>query len=311
MSSGAIAPNSFNNTVQPAYVQNGQNNNNNGLVQSLLGPAAHPVAAPSKGHSDKVLIGCLVISRHVASIANLSKQIAGSGLDSPPSVQGIKQGIQLVQVMKKYFKKNELFISRVYTSLMTRAYYTALQLASASPLDWNKPAITQSPELNEINWGSITGMTLNQARKAYGAKFDELKRDISPLVRPLPGGETLWGVYKRAYPYFKNQVLNPVNFIPYDLHGNIPTVVLAIHSNLIKALLFGMLRDNVLTNLPNHTSYDIGDYLAENARPLVFRVYQDYKGGLTLEATQDTIDDIDDSIDKQQSADAHKTEKGY
>lgn len=307
MSSGAIVSNNFNNTLPPAYIQD---NKDNTFTQTLLGKSPKPVTSPTNGHSDKVLIGCLVISRHVASIANLTKQIAGSGLDSPPSVQGIKQGIQLVQVMKKYFDKNKLFISRVYTSLMTRAYYTALQLAAASPLEWNKPAITQSPELNEINWGSITGMTLNQARKAYGAKFDELKKDISPYVQPLPGGETLWGVYKRAYPFFKKQVLNPVNFIPYDLHGNLPTVVLAIHSNLIKALLFGMLRDETLTNISDHTSYDIGNYLAENARPLVFRVYQDYKGGLTLEATQDTVDDIDESIEKQKNPDSKKTEKG-
>ena len=87
--------------------------------------------------------------------------------------------------------------------------------------------VTHAKELNERNYGDLTGKNKWEVEKEYGEEvFHGIRRSWDYKI---PNGETLKDVYNRVVPYFEEQIL------PHLKEGK--NVIIVAHGNSLRSLI--------------------------------------------------------------------------
>jgi 2,3-bisphosphoglycerate-dependent phosphoglycerate mutase len=174
----------------------------------------------------------LVFVRHGQSEWNLKNLF--TGWKDPDLTE---KGIAEARAAGKRLKAEGLSFDIAYTSVLTRAQHTLTLILEELGQTGLKTIKDQA--LNERDYGELTGLNKDDARKKWGEEQVHLWRrsfDIAP-----PGGESLKDTLARALPYYVSHIL------PDVLSGK--RVLVAAHGNSLRALIMaieGLSREQIL-----------------------------------------------------------------
>ncbi len=191
----------------------------------------------------------LVLLRHGQSEWNLKNLF--TGWKDPDLTE---TGVAEAKAAGAKLKSQGLRFDTCFTSALTRAQHT-LDLALAELGQTGLP-ITRDAALNERDYGDLSGLNKDDARKRWGEEQVHVWRrsyDIAP-----PGGESLKDTVARALPYYCQHIL------PAVLRGE--RVIVAAHGNSLRALVM------VLDGLTPQT---IPSMELATGVPLVYRLKAD------------------------------------
>jgi 2,3-bisphosphoglycerate-dependent phosphoglycerate mutase len=119
----------------------------------------------------------------------------------------------------------DIDLHRAYTSKLKRAKHTLDEIVEH--LDRKDIERSEHEELNERDYGDLTGKNKWQVKEEYGEeKFMKWRRSWD---HPVPGGETLKDVSERVLPFYEKHILE-------DLKGG-KNVIVAAHGNSLRALI--------------------------------------------------------------------------
>lgn len=191
----------------------------------------------------------LVLVRHGQSDWNLKNLFTGwKDPDLTP------KGIEEAKAAGQRLKAMGLQFDTAFTSDLTRAQNT-LKLV-LDELGQPNLETTRDQALNERDYGDLSGLNKDDARKKWGEEQVHIWRrsyDIAP-----PGGESLKDTVARVLPYYCQHIL------PRVLSGE--RVIVAAHGNSLRALVM------VLDRLTPET---IPSMELETGVPLVYRLKAD------------------------------------
>ena len=162
----------------------------------------------------------LVLVRHGQSDWNLKNLFTG-WRDPDLSPKGVDEA----KAAGARMKAQGLAFDVAYTSALTRAQHT-LKLALEA-LGQSAIPETREQALNERDYGDLSGLNKDEARKKWGEEQVHIWRrsyDISP-----PGGESLKDTVARVLPYYCQHIL------PGVLDGK--RTIVAAHGNSLRALV--------------------------------------------------------------------------
>jgi len=186
----------------------------------------------------------LIVVRHGQSLWNLEKRFTG-WVDIELSDQGRLEARKAGELIKKI----DLKIDSFYCSYQKRAIDTLELILNILAI---KPGqITKAWELNERQYGELTGLNKDEMKKVYGEEKIHIFRrswDISPApldkknpYHPLnieiyknipkdkiPDTESLKNTYERVIPYYLE------NIEPLIQNGQ--NVLISAHGNTLRAL---------------------------------------------------------------------------
>ena len=162
----------------------------------------------------------LVLVRHGQSEWN--KKNLFTGWKNPDlTTQGINEatsaGIEL--------KGKDYQFDIMFTSDLLRAQKTGEIILEQLGVK-NLP-IVKHQALNERNYGDLSGLNKDEARKKWGDEQVHIWR--RSFDTPPPGGESLKDTSARVLPYFKKEIL------PQLLQGN--NVLITAHGNSLRSLV--------------------------------------------------------------------------
>jgi 2,3-bisphosphoglycerate-dependent phosphoglycerate mutase len=162
----------------------------------------------------------LVLLRHGQSEWNLKNLFTGW---KDPDLTPV--GVEEAKAAGRRLKAKGLAFDLCFTSALTRAQHTlALTLAE---LGQTGLPTTRDQALNERDYGDLSGLNKDDARKRWGEDQVHLWRRSYDV--PPPGGESLKDTVARALPYYCQNILPPV------LRGE--RVLVAAHGNSLRALV--------------------------------------------------------------------------
>ena len=191
----------------------------------------------------------LVLVRHGQSDWNLKNLFTGwKDPDLTP------KGVGEAKAAGQRLKAMGLSFDTAFTSALTRAQHT-LKLC-LSELGQPDLSTTRDQALNERDYGDLSGLNKDEARKKWGEDQVHIWRrsyDISP-----PGGESLKDTVARVLPYYCQHIL------PGVLNGK--RTIVAAHGNSLRALVM------VLDGLTPET---IPSMELDTGVPLVYRLKAD------------------------------------
>ena len=162
----------------------------------------------------------LVLVRHGQSEWNLKNLFTGwrdAGLT--------EQGIREAREAGRKLKAQGLTFDVAFTSALKRAQDT-LDLMLAE-LGQSKLPVFKDQALNERDYGDLSGLNKDDARKKWGEEQVHIWRrsyDVAP-----PGGESLKDTLARTLPYYVTEIL------PRVLRGE--RVLVSAHGNSLRALV--------------------------------------------------------------------------
>ncbi len=191
----------------------------------------------------------LVLVRHGQSDWNLKNLFTGwKDPDLTP------KGVEEAKAAGQRLKAMGLSFDTAYTSALTRAQHTLTLVLD----ELGQPGLetTRDQALNERDYGDLSGLNKDEARKKWGEEQVHIWRrsyDISP-----PGGESLKDTVARVLPYYCQHIL------PRVLNGQ--RVIVAAHGNSLRALVM------VLDRLTPET---IPSMELDTGVPLVYRLKAD------------------------------------
>ena len=162
----------------------------------------------------------LVLVRHGQSEWNLKNLFTGWR-----DVDLTEQGVTEAREAGRKLKAQGLTFDIAYTSALKRAQRT-LGLMLEELGQTNIPII-KDQALNERDYGDLSGLNKDDARKKWGEEQVHIWRrsyDIAP-----PGGESLKDTLARTLPYYVTEIL------PHVLRGE--RVLVAAHGNSLRALV--------------------------------------------------------------------------
>ncbi|HEY1153505.1 MAG TPA: 2,3-bisphosphoglycerate-dependent phosphoglycerate mutase [Pseudolabrys sp.] len=162
----------------------------------------------------------LVLVRHGQSEWNLQNLFTGW---KDPGLT--EKGVAEAKAAGQRLKALGLQFDVGFTSSLSRAQRT-LDLILAELGQSNLP-ITRDQALNERDYGDLSGLNKDDARKKWGEEQVHIWRrsyDIAP-----PGGESLRDTLARTLPYYVQ------NILPRVLRGE--RVIVAAHGNSLRALV--------------------------------------------------------------------------
>ena len=162
----------------------------------------------------------LVLVRHGQSEWNKLNLFTG-WKDPNLTQQGIAEANQAGEKLKDMSIKFDL----MYTSVLQRAQLTGTIILEK--LDQLNIPIEKNVNLNERDYGSLTGMNKDQARAEFGEEQVHIWRRSYDV--PPPGGESLKNTYDRVVPYFKEKVLAQLE------SGK--NILIAAHGNSLRSLV--------------------------------------------------------------------------
>jgi 2,3-bisphosphoglycerate-dependent phosphoglycerate mutase len=167
--------------------------------------------------------GTLVLVRHGQSDWNLKNLFTG-WKDPDLSPKGVEEAKAAGQRLKAKGLKFDL----CFTSALTRAQHT-LNLILGELGQTGLPE-TRDQALNERDYGELTGLNKDDARKKWGEEQVLIWRRSYDV--PPPGGESLKDTLARALPYYVHHIQ------PQVLDGK--TVLVAAHGNSLRALIMAI-----------------------------------------------------------------------
>ena len=162
----------------------------------------------------------LVLVRHGQSEWNKLNLFTG-WKDPNLTQQGIAEASQAGEKLKDMSIKFDL----MYTSVLQRAQLTGTIILEK--LDQLNIPIEKNVNLNERDYGDLTGMNKDQARAEFGEEQVHIWRRSYDV--PPPGGESLKNTYDRVVPYFQEKV-----FAQLESGKNI---LIAAHGNSLRSLV--------------------------------------------------------------------------
>jgi len=166
------------------------------------------------------LANLLVLVRHGQSEWN-EKNLFTGWRDPGLTEQGKAEAKEAGEAMKKA----GLGFDVAYTSNLSRAQETnRIMLAELGQSDIE---IVKNEALNERDYGDLSGLNKDDARKKWGEEQVHIWRRSYDV--PPPGGESLKMTAERVLPYFDKEIL------PRVLKGE--RVLVAAHGNSLRALV--------------------------------------------------------------------------
>jgi 2,3-bisphosphoglycerate-dependent phosphoglycerate mutase len=183
----------------------------------------------------------LVLVRHGQSEWNLKNLFTGWR-----DVDLTEQGIAEAREAGRKLKAKGIVFDIAFTSALKRAQRT-LDLLLTEMGQTGLP-IVRDQALNERDYGDLSGLNKDDARKKWGEEQVHIWRrsyDIAP-----PGGESLRDTLARTLPYYVQEIL------PAVLQGK--RTVVAAHGNSLRALVMvleklspdGILKREIATGVP-------------------------------------------------------------
>ena len=151
------------------------------------------------------------------------------------NVELSEQGIEEANKAGQNFKKLNLKFDLVFTSELKRAQDTAkIILENLDQLDDlnSKSKIIESFNLNERDYGDLTGLDKKETAKKFGVEqVHKWRRGYSDQP---PNGESLEDVVNRVKTYFDSDILPSIN------NSENSNILIAAHGNSLRALLIVM-----------------------------------------------------------------------
>ncbi|MFT3988741.1 2,3-bisphosphoglycerate-dependent phosphoglycerate mutase [Aestuariivirga sp.] len=165
----------------------------------------------------------LVLVRHGQSEWNLKNLFTGwKDPDLTP------QGVAEAKAAGQRLKAKGLHFDIAFTSALTRAQHT-LKLMLAE-LGQTGLETIRDQALNERDYGDLTGLNKDDARKKWGEEQVQIWRRSYDV--PPPGGESLKDTLARSLPYYMHRIQ------PLVLSGR--HVLVAAHGNSIRSLIMAI-----------------------------------------------------------------------
>jgi len=218
----------------------------------------------------------LVLVRHGQSIWNLEKRFTG-WVDIELTPHGKLEAHKAGELIKEL----DLKIDSFFCSYQKRAIKTLELILSTMHLKPN--SIIKSWELNERNYGELTGLNKNEMKKVYGEnKINMFRRSWNMCPAPLdknspyhplnieayknipkdkiPDTESLKNTYDRVIPFYKK------NIEPLIL--NEKNVLISAHGNSLRALC---------KNLLNISNNNISKLEIPTGNPLLLKFKKNLK----------------------------------
>jgi 2,3-bisphosphoglycerate-dependent phosphoglycerate mutase len=178
------------------------------------------------------MTGTLVLVRHGQSDWNLKNLFTGW---KDPDLTD--KGIAEAKAAGQRLKAKGLKFDMCFTSVLTRAQHT-LQLILSELGQTGLPE-TRDQALNERDYGELTGLNKDDARKKWGEEQVLIWRRSFDV--PPPGGESLKDTLARSLPYYMHHIQ------PHVLDGK--KVLVAAHGNSLRSLIMaieGMTKEQIL-----------------------------------------------------------------
>jgi 2,3-bisphosphoglycerate-dependent phosphoglycerate mutase len=191
----------------------------------------------------------LVLVRHGQSEWNLSNLFTGWR-----DVDLTDKGVAEARAAGRKLKAQGIKFDVAYTSALKRAQRT-LDLM-LEELGQTKIPVIKDQALNERDYGDLSGLNKDDARKKWGEEQVHIWRrsyDVAP-----PGGESLKDTCARVLPYYIQEIL------PRVLRGE--RVLVAAHGNSLRALVMV---------LDKHTTESITKLNLDTGVPLIYRLNAD------------------------------------
>jgi 2,3-bisphosphoglycerate-dependent phosphoglycerate mutase len=191
----------------------------------------------------------LVLVRHGESDWN-KKNLFTGWRDVDLTAQGIKEAREAGSKLKS----QGLTFDVAFTSALIRAQRT-LDLM-LEELGQTAIPVFKDQALNERDYGDLSGLNKNDARKKWGEEQVHIWRrsyDIAP-----PGGESLRDTAARVLPYYIQEIL------PRVLRGQ--RVLVSAHGNSLRALVMV---------LDKHTTESITQLNIATGVPMIYRLNAD------------------------------------
>ena len=166
------------------------------------------------------VLNYLVLVRHGQSEWNKKNLFTGwknPDLTSVGEFEAKKAG---ELILSKEIKFDELF-----TSVLTRAVKTGDLILNELSIDYI--STTRDKALNERDYGDLSGLNKNDARKKWGEEQVQIWR--RSYDTPPPGGESLKETGERVVPFFESKIL------PLIYKGM--NVLIVAHGNSLRSLI--------------------------------------------------------------------------
>ena len=135
------------------------------------------------------------------------------------------RGIDEAHATGLLLKKQSKIYSYLFTSLLDRAINTANIILEELDLDGIN--VVRDEALNERDYGELTGLNKDNARKKWGEDQVHIWRRSFDI--PPPGGESLKDTADRVIPYYENKIL------PLLFEDN--NILVSAHGNSLRALV--------------------------------------------------------------------------
>jgi 2,3-bisphosphoglycerate-dependent phosphoglycerate mutase len=191
----------------------------------------------------------LVLVRHGQSEWNLKNLFTGWR-----DVDLTEQGIKEAREAGRKLKAQGIVFDVAYTSALKRAQRT-LEIM-LDEMGQTKIPVIANQALNERDYGDLSGLNKDDARKKWGEDQVHIWRrsyDVAP-----PGGESLRDTAARVLPYYIQDIL------PRVLRGE--RVLVAAHGNSLRALVMV---------LDGHTTASITKLNIDTGVPMIYRLNAD------------------------------------
>ena len=162
----------------------------------------------------------LVLVRHGQSIWNEKNLFTGwrdVGLTDKGVEEAKKAGLLL--------KEANVNFDVMFTSSLERAKKTGDIILSC--MDQRNIEVVSDSALNERDYGELTGMNKEEARKNFGESQVQTWRRSYDM--PPPGGESLKNTFERVLPYF-NKYIHP-------RLSNGESILITAHGNSLRSLV--------------------------------------------------------------------------
>ena len=165
----------------------------------------------------------LVLVRHGQSEWNLKNLFTGW---KDPGLT--PKGIEEAHAAGKKLKAKGLRFDIAYTSALTRAQHTLTIMLDE--LGQAELQTVKDQALNERDYGELTGLNKDDARKKWGEEQVHIWRRSYDV--PPPGGESLKDTLARSLPYYMRRIQ------PDVLSGK--HVLVSAHGNSIRSLIMAI-----------------------------------------------------------------------
>ena len=176
---------------------------------------------------------CLTLVRHGQSDWN-NKNLF-TGWENPGLT---KKGVEEAHKTGNLLKEENKNYTYLFTSILDRAINTADIIIEELGID--QINIIRDQALNERDYGELTGLNKDAARKKWGEDQVHIWRRSFDV--PPPGGESLKNTAERVIPYFRDKIL------PLLIEDN--NILISAHGNSLRALVMhieGLSSEEILT----------------------------------------------------------------